>query len=43
MINWTESSAPVFFDTDCLACFVWTGSLMVLHIAKQLRSGIMRP
>ncbi len=31
MSSWIDERSPVFFDTDCLACFLWTSSLIVLH------------
>lgn len=31
MINQVQSRLPVFFDTDCLVCFLWTDNLLVLR------------
>jgi len=31
MVNQVQSRLPVFFDTDCLACFLWTDNLLVLR------------
>lgn len=31
MSHWIDCRAPVFFDTDCFACFLWTSSLLTLH------------
>lgn len=50
MVNWIDSEAPVFFDTDCLGCFLWTSSLLVLrnllrdriHIPEEVVDEIMR-
>ena len=39
MISWIDSDAPVFFDTDCLGCFLWTSNLLVL---RRLLAGRIR-
>jgi len=31
MASWIDADTPVFFDTDCLGCFLWTSNLLVLH------------
>lgn len=39
MTSWIDSDAPVFFDTDCLGCFLWTSNLLVL---RRLLDGRIR-